>query len=132
MTSATDAEPDMALIGELLETIETTPPGVEARKLLVEHYVSVGWLEAAQDSAVELLKLSPHDAEVKTMVSTLKNIRGSPSTPSAVTEESQYRALYDYLGDGDNELTLTKNDIVTIIHKENDGTMPFHSSASVH
>jgi len=70
----------MALIGELLETIERHPPGIEARKLLAYHYISVNWMEAARDSAQELSKLSPLDNEIKALLSTLKDV-GKPPPP---------------------------------------------------
>lgn len=61
----TTTDPDLVLIAELCETIERTPPAIEARKLLVHHYLAVGWQEAATDSIRELKRLSPHDEEVK-------------------------------------------------------------------
>src|SRR6059036_945548 len=45
--AAGSGEPDMALIGELLEEISRHPPAIAARKLLCEHYISIGWLDAA-------------------------------------------------------------------------------------
>lgn len=54
----------MVLISELLEEISRRPPALGARKLLVEHYIAVGWLDAAMDNAKELKTLSPGDADV--------------------------------------------------------------------
>lgn len=56
--------PDMVLISELLEEISRRPPAIGARKLLVEHYIAVGWLDAAMDNAKELKTLNPGDADV--------------------------------------------------------------------
>lgn len=54
----------MALIGELLEDISRNAPAIQARKLLVEHYISVGWLDAARDNVKELQKHAPRDGDV--------------------------------------------------------------------
>lgn len=62
----------MALIGELMEEIGRHPPAVAARKLLVEHYISVGWAEAAMENAKELRKLAPWDSEVKQFLQVLE------------------------------------------------------------
>ncbi|CAO2648556.1 Nn.00g078230.m01.CDS01 [Neocucurbitaria sp. VM-36] len=62
--TAGSGDPDMVLIGELLEEISRRPAAVGARKLLVEHYLSVGWLDAAMDNAKELKSLAPKDSDV--------------------------------------------------------------------
>ncbi|XPS67896.1 hypothetical protein M3J09_000190 [Ascochyta lentis] len=62
--NAGSGDPDMVLIGELMEEISRHPPAISARKLLVEHYISVGWLEAAIDDAKELKNLAPGDSDV--------------------------------------------------------------------
>lgn len=61
-------EPDLALVAELCETIDRQPPAIEARKLLVQHYLAVGWNDAAKDSILELNRLSPQDEEIRTWV----------------------------------------------------------------
>ncbi|UPX18306.1 uncharacterized protein EKO05_0008609 [Ascochyta rabiei] len=58
------SDPDMVLIGELMEEMTRRPPAICARKLLVEHYMSIGWLEAAVDNAKELKNLAPGDSDV--------------------------------------------------------------------
>jgi hypothetical protein len=62
---AGSGEPDMALIAELMEDMSRNPPAFAARKLLVEHYISVGWLEAALDNAKELESMDSADKDVK-------------------------------------------------------------------
>jgi hypothetical protein len=57
-------EPDMILIGELLEEMQRRPPAIAASKLLVEHYISCGWLEAAKDIIIKLKRSAPSDEEV--------------------------------------------------------------------
>jgi hypothetical protein len=59
------ASPDLSLISELFESIERFPPGIEARKLLVEHYMSCGWVDAARDSVSELLSIDPKDSDAQ-------------------------------------------------------------------
>jgi hypothetical protein len=76
------AEPDMVLIGELMEEIGRHPPAVAARKLLVEHYISVGWAEAAMENAKELKKLAPRDSEVKQFLQVLEK---KPELPASQT-----------------------------------------------
>jgi myosin-1 len=44
-----------------------------------------------------------------------------PAAPPAKAREPQYRALYDFAGQSANELTLRKDEIITIIQKENNG-----------
>ena len=57
--------PDLSLISELLETIERSPPSIEAWKLLVQHYMSCGWLDAARDSVSELLLIDCNDGDAQ-------------------------------------------------------------------
>jgi hypothetical protein len=73
-------EPDMVLIGELFEEISRNPPAIEARKLLVEQYIAVGWLDAANDNVKDLKTLAPHDADVKSWVTMLtkKTAKAAP------------------------------------------------------
>ncbi|KAG9241862.1 P-loop containing nucleoside triphosphate hydrolase protein [Calycina marina] len=44
-----------------------------------------------------------------------------PAPPAAVPSEPVYRALYDFAGQSANEVTLTKDEIITVIKKENNG-----------
>ncbi|KAK4697507.1 hypothetical protein P7C71_g578, partial [Lecanoromycetidae sp. Uapishka_2] len=63
-----DSEPDITLINELIEYIERNPPALEARKLLMEQYADCGWLNAANETAQEILKTDPADAGAKNCV----------------------------------------------------------------
>jgi hypothetical protein len=72
------SDPDMSLLSELYEEIDRNPPGIEARKLLIEQYMAVGWMEAARDAAQDLLKLKPRDSEAKALVQTLKDVGKQP------------------------------------------------------
>ncbi|KAL6707028.1 hypothetical protein ACN47E_004780 [Coniothyrium glycines] len=85
-TTGSSAKPDMALIGELLENISRNPPALVARKLLVEHYISVGWLDAALEHADDLSRLSPADQEVSQF---LQVLRKKPDPPAAVVDWSK-------------------------------------------
>ncbi|KAH7411862.1 hypothetical protein DE146DRAFT_751013 [Phaeosphaeria sp. MPI-PUGE-AT-0046c] len=91
--SSGSGEPDMALIGELLEEISRSPPAVGARKLLVEHYIAVGWLEAATENAKSLMSFAPYDPEVAQFLQLLQRKPDPPApekrpvaTPSAVKQ----------------------------------------------
>lgn len=70
----------MVLIGELMEEISRRPPAIAARKLLVEHYISVGWVEAALDNAKELRKLVPGDFDVVRFLNLLEK-KSEPPEP---------------------------------------------------
>ena len=59
-------EPDVALIGELLEDIERNPPGREARVLLMQQYATCGWHDAAGDEAHQVLNIDPSVKEAQT------------------------------------------------------------------
>ncbi|MCJ1247639.1 hypothetical protein MMC30_004854 [Trapelia coarctata] len=55
----------MDLIGELYDAIEKHPPAIEARQLLIEQFLELGWIDAAVDASRELLKLDPYDEEAQ-------------------------------------------------------------------
>jgi hypothetical protein len=77
----------MVLVSELLEEISRHPPAIAARKLLVEHYISVGWLDAATENANELKKLAPGDRDVTTFLDILLKKPQPPTpTPTPVQE----------------------------------------------
>lgn len=73
----------MALVGELLEEISRHPPATGAMKLLVEHYISVGWLDAAMENAKELKRLAPSDSEVLGFLEILEK-KPEPPTPTPI------------------------------------------------
>jgi hypothetical protein len=75
----------MVLVGELLEEISRHPPAIGARKLLVEHYITIGWLEAATDNANELKKLAPKDKDVQGFLTILSK---KPEPPAPVPERA--------------------------------------------
>ena len=80
------ASPDLSLISELLETIERFPPGIEAQMLLVEHYMSCGWVDAARDSVSELLSIDPKDSDAQRLRKMLhENEKALPAPASSGT-----------------------------------------------
>jgi hypothetical protein len=81
---AGSGEPDMALIGELLEDISRHPPAIGARKLLTEHYITIGWLEAARDNVAELKRAAPADQDV----ADFEDILTKKSEPPAPTPDA--------------------------------------------
>jgi hypothetical protein len=78
-------EPDMVLIGELLENISRNSPAIQARKLLTEHYITIGWLDAATENAQELKKLAPTDPDVTQFIVVLSKKSEPPPTPPTPT-----------------------------------------------
>ena len=58
-------DPDMTLIGELIEHIERSPPALEACKVLMHQYLTCGWFAAAREMAQEVLKLDSSDTEAR-------------------------------------------------------------------
>lgn len=74
----------MVLIGELMEEMSRRPPAIAARKLLVEHYISIGWVEAALDNAKELRTLAPRDFDVARFLSLLEK-KPEPPAPETKT-----------------------------------------------
>ncbi|KAJ4348036.1 uncharacterized protein N0V89_009408 [Didymosphaeria variabile] len=64
MVAPGSGEPDMTLVAELLEDIQRHPPAVAARTLLAQHYISIGWFDAASDYVQELERDAPSDPEV--------------------------------------------------------------------
>jgi hypothetical protein len=86
------AEPDMALIGELMEDMSRNPPAIGARKLLVEHYILVGWLDAALENARELMTLAPGDEDVTGFLKVLSKKPERPKPTSVVPKPVVSRA----------------------------------------
>lgn len=87
-------DPDMALIGELLEEIQRNAPAIQARKLLVEHYVSVGWLDAALDNVKELSTLVPKDPDITQFLEILQKkpelpVPATATLPSSASAKKQ-------------------------------------------
>ncbi|ORY15474.1 hypothetical protein BCR34DRAFT_477973 [Clohesyomyces aquaticus] len=81
-------EPDMALVGELLEEVSRHAPAIQARKLLVEHYISVGWLDAAMENAKELKRLAPQDSDVTGFLDIL-NKKPEPPAPDTTSTSTR-------------------------------------------
>lgn len=77
---AGSSEPDMALVGELLEGMSRNPPAIAARKLLVEHYMTIGWLDAATENTKDLKKLAPRDPDVTRFLAILSK-KPEPTPP---------------------------------------------------
>jgi hypothetical protein len=99
-TSPQGNEPDMSLLGTLYETIEQHPPAVEARKVLVQQYLEVGWLEAARDAALELERLAPQDTNVQALVASCEAgsaPEAQPPTPTASPDVNLNEAKLDLL-----------------------------------
>lgn len=84
----------MVLISELLEEISRNPPAIGARKILVEHYITIGWLDAATENVQELQRHAPGDSEVDTLLKVLSRKPAPPETkPKATIKPSSSKPL---------------------------------------
>jgi hypothetical protein len=87
------SEPDMSLINELLEEIERKPPGIEARKLLIEQFMTAGWMDAARDAVQQLARFCSDD-DVKNLKAALFRIYDTkPPPPPYSAQASSSAAL---------------------------------------
>ncbi|MCJ1450777.1 hypothetical protein MMC28_001111 [Mycoblastus sanguinarius] len=59
-------EPDLALISELLEITERSPPAQEARLVLMQTYAICGWHDMAKEEARRVLEIDPSVKEAHT------------------------------------------------------------------
>lgn len=55
--ASTSVSPDMTFINELYEEIENNPPGLEARKLLIQQFLTAEWNDSALGAAQEYVFL---------------------------------------------------------------------------
>jgi hypothetical protein len=90
--------PDMAYIAELYENISREPPAIGARKLLIEHYISVGneWLDGALDEAKQLKILAPADPEVTSFLQQLEKKSEPPAPEKKATPVASASRLWEY------------------------------------
>jgi hypothetical protein len=65
------AAADVSLISELYDNIQASPPGIEARKLLIQQLIACEWLDAARDEVSKLLVLVPNDDEAQALRTTI-------------------------------------------------------------
>lgn len=61
-------EPDLALISDLLETIERSPPALEAHVLLMQLYLKYGWHDATEEEARQVLGIDDSVTEAQTIL----------------------------------------------------------------
>jgi len=54
---------DMTLFQDLYEEIESNPPALEARKVLIQQCMRAGWVDTAKDAIEDLLRLDPFNEE---------------------------------------------------------------------
>jgi hypothetical protein len=121
---AATQEPDLALVAELCETIDRHPPALEARKLLVQHYLAVGWQDAAVDSIRELHVLSPQDEEIRTWYAAFV-VQPQQSTPVPPPKKSTRATAFNaksvvrpaILPDDEKERTKVKQDLIDGLKK---------------
>jgi hypothetical protein len=65
------AAADVSLISELYDNIAASPPGIEARKLLVQQLMACEWFDAARDEVSKLLAIVPNDDEAQALLTTI-------------------------------------------------------------
>ncbi|KAI4910127.1 hypothetical protein J4E90_007558 [Alternaria incomplexa] len=94
--AAHGAGPDIIYIGELYESISRSPPGIEARKLLIEHYIAVGneWLEGALDEAKKLQALAPTDLDVVRFLKILEKVPEPPAPEKKAVKRIQASSVH--------------------------------------
>jgi hypothetical protein len=56
---------DMTLFQDLYEEIESNPPALEARKVLIQQCMGAGWVDTAKDAIEDLLRLDPFNEEAQ-------------------------------------------------------------------
>ena len=66
----TYSDPDLALISELIENIESSPHAQEPRVLLMQHYAICGWHDAAKEEARQALKVDRNAKEARSFLET--------------------------------------------------------------
>jgi protein involved in temperature-dependent protein secretion len=59
-------EPDTTLITALYDAIDESPPALDARKLLIQHFMACGYLDTAREQVQELMDLDPSDEDAQT------------------------------------------------------------------
>jgi len=80
-------------------------------------------------AAVSAVSAIPnHTKNVPSNASTRAVPPPPPPAPPAAVQEPQYRALYEFNGQSANEITLKKDDLVTVLQKENNGKLILDSS----
>lgn len=67
-------EPDLTLIAALMHEIKRNPPALEAKTLLVHHYISINWISAAANLVEELKRVAPDDLEITSLVEDVKQV----------------------------------------------------------
>ncbi|MCJ1386187.1 hypothetical protein MMC17_009313 [Xylographa soralifera] len=72
----------MSLLNELFEAISRSPPAIEARRLLTQQFIKLGWLDAAGDTAQELLEIDPLDDDAMAWCQAYSKKTVVPLTPS--------------------------------------------------
>jgi hypothetical protein len=86
----TPGKADVTLINELWEEISRRPPAIEARKLLIQHLVAAGWVDAAIDAAQELIALDASSSSYLDMANN-SNSKSVPPPLLAATAEIEER-----------------------------------------
>lgn len=80
-------EPDLALIGELLQSVERNPLAQEAHLLLMQHYDMCGWHDEAEEEARRLLRIDSTASEARNY---LKGVHKASLEPGGRAPEPKW------------------------------------------
>ncbi|KHJ35989.1 putative p-loop containing nucleoside triphosphate hydrolase [Erysiphe necator] len=70
----------------------------------------------------EAIEKQNHEPTTYSQFSERKTSRPPPPPPPAINpKETKYRVLYDFIGQSDNEISVRKDELLTVIQKENNG-----------
>src|SRR5438067_10178238 len=89
----------MDLVNALLDVIESHPPAIDARVLLMQRWIQLGQQDCAEDNEKELLQIDPSNADaLKFLKSHEKGKEKEPKTKSnngkaTSTTNNKYRTM---------------------------------------
>ncbi len=70
---------DMTLLQDLYEEIESNPPALVARKVLIQQCMEAGWFDSAKDAIEDLLRLDPFNEEAHSWSDMLSEVASAQS-----------------------------------------------------
>ena len=110
------AAADVSLISELYEAIEASPPGIEARKLLVQQLMACEWLDAARDAVSGLLAIVPNDGEAQALLTAIIQAEGEV-VPSPAKAPQKFPVQTTEIKDVDEARSQLSNGYKTLFSK---------------
>ncbi len=89
MKNKSHLEPDLGLIGELLESIERNPLAQEAHIMLMQHYAMCGWDDVAKEEAHRALQIDSTAKEAQRYLETHNNVKSKNKRVEAIRSREQ-------------------------------------------